>query len=74
MFIPEEASVIPKRYVDIISPNTPRDSLSILLDMYILKTSFITCKINEFTIISKELNKKTLNLFKNITSRIILNC
>lgn len=72
IFIPEDASVIPNIYVVIISPNTPKDSLSILFDIYILKISLIICKKNELPIISRELNKKTLNRFK--ISPIIFLC
>lgn len=64
MFMPEEARVIPNRYTVIIRPKTPKDSLSIWFEMYILNVNLIICKTNELSIISNELNIKTLNRFK----------
>ena len=46
-----------------INWKTPRDSLPILFETYILKINFINCKTNALAHIIREFNINTLNLF-----------
>lgn len=63
ILMPEHANVMPNIYTDIIKENTPKASLPILFEIYILNINEIILKIRELIIINIVLNINFFNLF-----------